>query len=168
MRIYYKNDFKLRVSFQTPDGRLAAPPVGDVVATLSTSNLGPRYVAERRSTFARDIATEDNYLVVVANDHGLTPGELTLTIDLPIADESYPDGVRNIAIVTPTGVNLTRDHRCAIAPEVINVMVTLPYFIGVSDSKPGGCDCPEYEPFTPEEILDMIDEVVREDANKHA
>lgn len=165
--LQYRNDFLVRLRFESMEGTEVAPPGCDWEAKFSTSVFADTYTAMCVGGTLVRARREDDTIIVALDGHGLMPGDLWLTFTADIPAMAYPDGLAHVNVRVPTGIHLTDGRNCGAAVSGIStVIIRLP--LSASDlagtglpDNPGntGCGCAQMEAFTTDDIRGIIDEV---------
>lgn len=124
--IYYKSDFKFVLHlFDATDTEIIDPQF-DWRARFYTG--AKSFVAQCIGGVCTNCYVDDEGLVhVVANSHGLAPGELLCEFRAFIDSEQFPDGTEDVIHAAPLGIVLTMSH--CDCPRELSATVQLPAYV---------------------------------------
>lgn len=123
-------------------------PAYDWEARYWTWGKANVYTASCKGGVCTNCRNKDGKILVVFNDHGLSPGPLNVEFTALLPDDLFPDGDRRTVVPGPLDVVLTKDAVCC--PSIVEAEMILPYIKG----DPG--DAFTYDDFTDQQKADLI------------
>ncbi len=124
--IYYKSDFKFVLHlFDATETEIFGPQF-DWRARFYTG--AKSFVAQCIGGVCTNCYVDDEGAVhIVANSHGLAPGELLCEFRAFIDSERFPDGTEDVIHAAPLGIVLTMSH--CDCPRELSATVQLPAYV---------------------------------------
>lgn len=124
--IYYKSDFKFVLHLFDATGAEIFGPQFDWRARFYTG--AKSFVAQCIGGVCTNCYVDDEGAVhIVANSHGLAPGELLCEFRAFIDSERFPDGTEDVIHAAPIGIVLTMSH--CDCPRELSATVQLPAYV---------------------------------------
>lgn len=130
----YREDFDFGLDLRGCEGVALAVPGCDFTLALYVRGRARRYVVGRRDGELRGCYVDDAGLLhVVADAHGLPPGELCCLLTLYVPDGRYPDGVREVPVEFDPGIELMAGGVCPCHGVALRPMVAELPLVGMTE-----------------------------------
>lgn len=169
--IYYKSDFCILLDLFDSEGNAIGFPQFNF--SLEVMAGGKSYTAFRRGNQLSNLREHEGRIMVVCDSHGLLPGRIKVEMEADIPNAIYPDGYRRWSDIFRTNIELTSANT-ASATSIGTARLMLPVTgdtlptppdppeEGEKPDKPDnpGCQCPDYEVATQEEVDAILKEVL--------
>lgn len=163
--VNYRRDFALPIEFRDSFGQSATLPDYDFLL-IARTNGRERYRAGVRGGTMINLRKSTVGYEMIFDAHELMPGTLKIAFSAEVPDNAYPDGYRTEYSETETDIRLvTAQDNGPLLTE--RVKIRLPEK-GTPEPDPPeeptdpdnpGCQCPDYEVATWEEVEAILNEV---------
>lgn len=142
--INYKSDFDFILTLRTCAGEDIGFPDYNWHAQFRTTNSNIVFTASYKDGECTNCFNDNGKIHIVANAHGLRPGELTVEFFAELPNDIYPDDSRLNVTIAPLDIKLIRGTAPCISE--IEAEAIMPYIKGEAFT---------YEDFTEEQIATL-------------